>query len=99
LLKNSTQLDSDNLYVISNRVFFLKLIYPMSYINKNRTTRAITLNNTQASESSNYTLRATVTFANSKTTYSFSNNVTILIFDSMCQNCSSVNNCEIQVIF
>ncbi len=101
-LNGTTQIDSSSLFVLSNSVLFLKLNYPMANVSQkvNRTRNARsseTLNNTYTTVGSNFTMKTQLTFANSQSSSATSNSVTLLIYDSLCQNCNSVDICTIQV--
>jgi hypothetical protein len=93
-LNNNTNLSSSNLFVLTNQVFFLKL--DNTIVNVTRKVSKRSTSNT-SNVYSNYTMSATLKYSNSNG--SFSNQVTFLIYDSLCQLCSSTNTCTIKVCF
>jgi len=93
-LNNKTNLSSSNLFVLTNEVFFLKLdnkiVNVTRKVNKISSTSIITSN-----AYSNYTMSVNLKYSNNNG--SFSNQVTFLIYDSLCQQCNSTNTCTIKV--
>jgi hypothetical protein len=95
ILNNNTNLSSSNLFVITNKVFFLKLDNQITNITRNINKRSI--DNSTSSSYSNYTMSATLKFSNDQNNGTFSNQVSFLIYDSLCQQCDSNNACTIKV--
>lgn len=85
------------MFVVNSEIVFLKLNNPTTKVSR----FSMNKNRIDASVSSiNFTMRTTLTFTNNIVNgTTFSNDVTLLVYDSLCNECTSVTSCTLKVCY
>lgn len=92
-MKQSKNLGTTNVFVVNSEIVFLKLDNP------NATSTRISNSEKRldsSSSSSNYTMRANIRYTNDISGSIFSNDITVLVYDSLCNDCTSLNSCTVK---